>query len=199
MHPLRLSGKLILGSASPRRKELLDGLGFKSEVHVIPCNETWPESVPPLAVAEYIASIKASAFHSYIQENPTDIILTADTTVISGNQILNKPGNESEAREMLRLLSGKVHTVATGVCLQNAKKIKQFTSISKVWVKPLSAEFIHYYVTEYQPFDKAGSYGIQEFFGLAAVSRISGCYYSIMGLPTAKVYTHLNRYFHAND
>jgi len=197
-HPLNLTGHLILGSASPRRAALLQGLGFNFSQLTSPGNEEWPSHLAPAQVAEFLALKKAEAI---IQNHPlpaSSILLTADTTVLLGNTILNKPESLEDAKSMLMQISGNVHKVISGVCLRDAVTCVSFTEVSQVRVRICSPELIDYYLHTSPPLDKAGAYGIQEFFGMAAIESIKGCYYNIMGLPTAALYEALKQHFHAN-
>lgn len=179
--------KLILGSASPRRAELLRSLDLDSCVRTLPSlDESYPADLPVPQVAEYIARHKATAYISTLDED--EILLTADTVVCVGSVALGKPQSRGEALEMLTQLCGGVHQVYTGVCIAGAQGIIASASEStQVYCAPLSDEELAHYVDRYQPYDKAGGYGIQEWFGMRAIERIHGCYYNVMGLPTALV------------
>ena len=174
--------KLILASNSPRRKELLAGLGIPFEVKVLPdIDESCPATISVEQQAQYIAQHKAAA---YIVQ-PDEFLITADTTVVIDNQILGKPVDSADAQRMLQLLSGREHQVITGVCLRtyNAK------SLFSVATKELTEAEIQYYVAHYKPFDKAGAYGIQEWIGFIGVTQIHGSYYNVMGLPIQRIYS----------
>ena len=162
------------------------GFNFKIKVKEVP--EDYPPHLHREQVAEYLANHKAEAYQEEIQD---EILITADTIVCLDNIILNKPADEREAGQMLRQLSGKVHEVITGVCLYSREKKDLFHDITQVHFKELSEGEIHYYVQHYQPFDKAGAYGSQEWMGMVAIDRIEGSYFNVMGLPVHKVYTHL--------
>lgn len=183
--------KLFLGSQSPRRKELLASLGYKFEVVSIDCEEIYPDDIQAKEVAGYLSELKAKAFR-VLEEN--EILITADTIVAMDNQILGKPQNEQNAKEMLQLLSGKIHQVYTAISIKTNEKIITETDVADVELLPLSDEEIHYYVEKFQPMDKAGAYGIQEWLGMAKISKINGNFYTIMGLPTAIVYENLRRF-----
>lgn len=183
--------KLLLASNSPRRKELLRDLGYTYETVSISCEETFPEELAAAEVAGYLADLKSLAYHN-LQTN--EILLTADTVVVFENKLLGKPKNEYEAREMLRLLSGNVHHVYTGITLRSLNKKKSATECAAVYFEPISENEIDRYLTEFQPFDKAGSYGIQEWLGMAKISKIEGSFYTVMGLPTHLVYRLLNSF-----
>lgn len=177
-----LKGKeVILASQSPRRKELLQGLNLKFRTMSMAVDETYPHDMPANEVAGYLAQKKAVAYSSELKKN--SIIITADTIVIVEDVILEKPENEQEAADMLTQLSGKVHEVMTGVCVKSLTKTKCFTVSTKVHFKALTVEEIFYYVHQYKPFDKAGSYGIQEWIGYIGVNSIEGSYFNVMGLP----------------
>lgn len=184
--------KIILASNSPRRRELLGGLGIDFEVRVLKdIDESFPSNLPALEVAQYIAEKKAAAY------NPSDgeLILTADTIVVVGEEILGKPHDAADARRMLRLLSGRTHQVVTGVCLSTADKHRSFSVVSDVEFKQLSEEEIDYYVDRYRPFDKAGAYGIQEWIGYIGVTSLRGSYFNVMGLPIQRIYEELRAHF----
>lgn len=183
--------QLILASKSPRRQELLRALDLDFEVIVKPIEESFPESLPVLEVAEYLANQKSNAFD---QVTDNKLLITSDTVVISGSKILGKAKNTAEAFEMIRMLSGETHSVATGVCIRSEQKRKSFTEITKVTFDTLDESEIRYYIEKYQPFDKAGAYGIQEWLGMIAISKIEGDYYNVMGLPLNSLYRHLKEF-----
>ncbi|SHF33103.1 Maf-like protein [Dysgonomonas macrotermitis] len=190
---MELNYKLILASNSPRRKELLSGLDINYEVVVIPgIDESYPDTIEKRQVAQYIAQKKAAAYGDYLKENT--LVITADTVVILDNKIFGKPANEVAAKQMLRELSGHTHQVITGVCLTSAEKQHSFSVISEVRFCTLSESEIDYYVTRYQPMDKAGAYGIQEWIGYVGVEFISGSYYNVMGLPIQRLYRELKNF-----
>lgn len=180
--------KIYLGSQSPRRKELLASLGYDFEVVSIDCEEIFPKEILAKDVAGFLSELKAKAFRN-LAEN--EILITADTIVAFDNQILVKPKNEQEAQEMLRLLSGNTHQVYTAISIKTNEKIITETDVADVELLPLDDEEINYYVEKFQPMDKAGAYGIQEWLGMAKISKINGSFYTIMGLPTAKLYEKL--------
>ena len=185
--------KLVLASHSPRRKELLAGLGMPFEVRVLQdIDEDYPDNLPVNEVARYIAKEKADAYRRIVA--PDELIITADTVVIVGDEILGKPVDEADAIRMLRLLSGRTHQVTTGVCLLTAEKERCFDVTTDVTFKALSDEEIHYYVDHYRPFDKAGAYGIQEWIGYIGVTGLHGSYYNVMGLPVQRIYQELTKY-----
>jgi len=185
--------KIILASNSPRRKELLSGLDIDYEVRILPdIDESYPDNLNCEDVAQYIAEKKAKAYTNMIAENM--LVITADTVVILDGIIYGKPSDETEARQMLRDLSGKTHKVITGVCLTSAKKQKSFSVLSDVRFSKLDYEEIDYYVSKYKPFDKAGAYGIQEWIGYVSVEYISGSYFNIMGLPIQRLYRELKQF-----
>ena len=189
-----LKYKLILASNSPRRKELLAGLGVPFEVRVLQdIDEHYPESLPVNEVARYIAKEKADAYRRIVA--PDELIITADTVVIVGDEILGKPIDEADAVRMLKLLSGRTHQVTTGVCLLTAEKERCFDVTTDVTFKALTDEEIHYYVNRYRPFDKAGAYGIQEWIGYIGVTGLNGSYYNVMGLPVQRIYQELTKHY----
>lgn len=185
--------RLILASNSPRRKELLSGIDVEYETRVIPdIDESFPNSLPLEDVAIYLAKKKASAYLKELNDN--ELLITADTVVLLNDKILGKSANEQESATMLRKLSGKTHKVITAVCLTSTKKQVSFSDTSVVTFGPLSDAEINYYVSKYKPFDKAGSYGVQEWIGYVAVEKIEGSYYNVMGLPVFKIYKELKMF-----
>lgn len=184
--------KIILSSNSPRRKELLAGLGVDFEVKVIKgVDESYPNDLQSDKVAEYIAREKAAAYDVEADE----LVITADTVVIVGDDILGKPHNAEDAHRMLRELSGRTHHVVTGVCMKTSKEEYSFSVATGVTFKTLSDNEIHYYVDKYKPFDKAGAYGIQEWIGYIGVTGLDGSYYNVMGFPVQRVYEELTGRF----
>ena len=191
---MELKYKLILASNSPRRKELLAGLGVPFEVRVLQdIDEHYPENLPVNEVARYIAKEKADAYRRIVAAD--ELIITADTVVIVGDEILGKPMDEADAVRMLRLLSVRTHQVTTGVCLLTAEKERCFDVTTDVTFKTLTDEEIHYYVNRYRPFDKAGAYGIQEWIGYIGVTGLNGSYYNVMGLPVQRIYQELTKHY----
>ena len=182
--------KLVLGSNSPRRSELLAKMGFAFERVKIDCDETFDEKLPVIKVAEYLAQKKAEAYTSLGED---EVLITADTTVVCDQNILNKPKDAEEAHRMLQILSGRTHQVVTGVCIRTSQKMEVFSGITNVLVSSLTEEDILHYVSEYKPFDKAGAYGIQEWFGVTQIEKIDGCFYNVMGLPCEALYRRLKR------
>lgn len=185
--------KIILGSNSPRRKELLSGLDIKFNVKVIPgLEENYPETLDPQEIPVFLSKQKAEAYLSSLDD--TMLLITADTIVWNGNAVIGKPKNRAEAIQMLRSLSGHEHHVVTGVCLTTTKKQLTFSVISSVCFASLNDEEIIYYVDKYKPFDKAGAYGIQEWIGYVGVESISGSFYNVMGLPVQRLYQELKTF-----
>ena len=182
--------KIILASNSPRRRELLAGLGLAFEVRVLEgVDERYPASLPADDVAEYIAAEKAEAYRSVMQ--PDELLITADSVVICDGEVLGKPVDETDACRMLRQLSGKTHHVVTGVCLTTTTAQRRFSVTTEVTFKKLTDSEIHYYVDNYHPLDKAGAYGIQEWIGYIGCTGLRGSYYNVMGLPVQRIYTEL--------
>lgn len=180
---------IILASKSPRRQELLNLMGYSFKVELKDVDESYPKNLSPAEIAVYISEKKAKAFKS---EN--DIVITADTIVAINGEILGKPENHAHAFEMLRKLSGAKHEVFTGVSLAKGEKIISFYDRTEVYCREVSDEEINYYITHFKPFDKAGSYGVQDWWGLAVVERLEGSYTNVMGLPTEKLYKALNNF-----
>lgn len=184
---------IILASNSPRRRELLGGLGIPFEVKVLPdISETYPDTLPACETAQYIAVEKAAAYRDSMQ--PDDLVITADTVVICGDEVLGKPADEQDACRMLRLLSGRTHHVITGVCLTTQGRQRAFSVRTEVTFKALSDEEIDYYVRNYRPMDKAGAYGIQEWIGYIGVTGLNGSYFNVMGLPVQRIYEELRHF-----
>ena len=185
--------EIILASASPRRKQLLEELGITFKVKTIKVEENYPDDYPVEKVAQYLSEIKAAAFH--MQEmNNNSLVITADTIVAVGDTILGKPTDEKHAKVILKKLSGKRHKVITGVTLRTLQKRHSFSVSTEVYFKKLSQDEIDYYVSNYSPLDKAGAYGIQEWIGHVAIDKIEGSYFNVMGLPTHRLYEELIRF-----
>ena len=182
--------KVILASGSPRRRQLLSGLGIDYTIKVLPdVNEAYPETLKGEDIPLYIAREKAEAYLKGIESD--ELIITADTIVWLDNEVLGKPTDERQAKVMLRMLSGKTHHVITGVCLTTSEFQKSFTTTTEVTFAKLSEEEIDYYVEKYRPLDKAGAYGIQEWIGFVGVEAINGSYFNVMGLPIQRLYKEL--------
>ena len=182
--------KLILASNSPRRKELLSGLGVDFEVRVLPdIDESYPSDLPATETAQYIAVAKARAYQDTLAND--ELVITADTVVIVGNEVLGKPVDNDDARRMLHQLSGRTHHVVTGVCLTTKERQRAFSVTTGVTFKVLTDEEIDYYINNYHPLDKAGAYGIQEWIGYIGCTSLSGSYFNVMGLPVQRIYQEL--------
>ena len=182
--------RLILASASPRRRELLADCDIDFELaEKFECEECYPADLETDKVAEYLSQLKSNAYPHALGE--CDILLTADTVVILGDKILGKPHSAEEAREMIASLSDATHKVVTGVTLRTAERTISFSAESLVSFRKLDAEEIDYYVEKYQPMDKAGAYGIQEWIGYIGIEGIEGSFYNVMGLPVQRLYTIL--------
>lgn len=184
-----MTKKLILGSGSPRRKELLAGLGFEFEVRTKDTPENYPVTLDLKDVPEYLATLKAKALFEDLKDD--EIVLCADTVVILNGKILGKPVDRTNAIEMISELSGKTHEVITGVFIGNETIRKTFADRTEVTFTKLTLAEIESYIDKYQPYDKAGSYGVQEWIGYAAVEKMNGSYTTVMGLPTHLVYREL--------
>lgn len=184
---------IILASNSPRRRELLGGLGFEFEVKVLPnIQEDYPAELPASQIAQYIASEKADAYRSMMKDD--DLLITADTVVIVDDEVLGKPADAADARHMLNKLSGRKHQVITGVCLVTLQERRCFSVSTDVSFKALQDEEINYYIEHYRPFDKAGAYGIQEWIGYVGVTGLEGSYFNVMGLPVQRIYSELQTF-----
>ncbi|MBV8327100.1 Maf family nucleotide pyrophosphatase [Chryseobacterium sp.] len=182
--------KLLLASQSPRRKELLTSLGFEFEVVKTDCEEILPADIKIEEAAAYLSQLKADTFRSL---SPDEILLTADTVVAIEDKVLGKPADETDAKNMLRHLSGKTHQVYTGITIKTQDRVFTETDVADVTFDEITDGEIEFYIQKYQPFDKAGSYGIQEWLGMAKIKNINGSFYTIMGLPTHLVYKILQK------
>lgn len=183
--------QVILASKSPRRKDLLTALGVDFKVkEQTNQDESYPETLQGAEIVEFLAKQKSSSFET--KEN--ELIISADTIVCVENKVLGKPNNEYEAKEMLKLLSGKTHQVFTGVCLKTKEKQRVFSVTSSVTFSSLSDEEIDFYIKNFHPFDKAGAYGIQEWIGFIGIQSISGSYWNVMGLPLQRLYQELKKF-----
>ncbi|MDE6696397.1 MAG: Maf family nucleotide pyrophosphatase [Muribaculaceae bacterium] len=185
---------ITLASKSPRRQELLAMLDIPFEIKVKDgIDESYPADMPAIEVPEFLSRLKGKAYAEDIKEN--EMVVTADTIVILDGQIFGKPHDKKDAIEMLMTLQGRTHTVASGVCIATKEKIVSFTACTAVTFAPLSREEATWYVEKYQPLDKAGAYGIQEWIGCAAVASINGSFYNVMGLPVHQLYNVLKEEF----
>ena len=186
---------IILASQSPRRREILKMLGVDFKVVVKDTDETFPPELQGGAIPEHIAVLKASAFDSDLQSLPDNtIIIASDTIVYIDNKVIGKPKGREDAIKMLKTLSGRCHQVLTGVCIKTKDRQRSFFAESKVWFRELSDDEITYYVDNYRPFDKAGAYAVQEWIGAAAIAKIEGSYYNVMGLPSQMLYNELLKF-----
>lgn len=182
--------KVILASNSPRRRELLAGLGLQFEVRVLAdIEENYPPTLPATQIAKYIAHKKAEANKAIMAKN--EMIITADTIVVVDDMVMGKPADDADAIRMLSTLSGKTHKVITGVCITTLNKQTVFDVTTGVTFKTLTDEEINYYITHFHPTDKAGAYGIQEWIGYIGVTGLEGSYYNVMGLPVQRIYDEL--------
>ncbi len=182
--------KVVLASNSPRRKELLTGLGIEYVVKTMPdVDESFPDSLVSDEIPAYIAREKANAYRTIIEKD--ELIITADTIVWIDGEVLGKPENTEDARKMLKKLSGMTHQVITGVCLTTQQWQRDFTATTEVRFAMLTEDEIDYYVEKYAPMDKAGAYGVQEWIGFIGVESISGSYFNVMGLPIQRLYREL--------
>lgn len=188
---MTFSRSLILASGSPRRQYLMKEAGFQFEIRPSYADESFPVSMPVQFVPSYLAEKKAKTLQDQITD---EVVITADTVVILGGEIMNKPANRDEAVLMLNRLSGNSHMVITGVCLLDKSKAEIFDDRTKVTFKKLTSEEIAFYVDTYKPYDKAGAYGAQDWIGMVAIERIVGSYFNVMGLPIHKVYKRLHAF-----
>ena len=182
--------KIILASNSPRRRELLSGLGFEYEVRTIPgLDESYPAGLSMEEIPQHISRKKAAAYSL----NEDELLITADTIVYCKGEVLGKPVDEADACRMLRQLNGCTHQVVTGVTLKTREQVRTFSCTTQVTFAELSDEEIAYYVQHYAPYDKAGAYGVQEWIGFVGVTRLEGSYFNVMGLPVQRLYTELKK------
>ena len=182
--------KLILASNSPRRRQLLTELGLAYEIRLLPVDEDFPAHLRRAEVAEYLAAHKAAAYASGLA--PDEVVLTADTIVCLGDDVLNKPADVAEATAMLTRLQGRAHEVITAVCLRCGDgRAVVFSDQATVYFRPLSLAEISHYIVTAQPFDKAGAYGAQDWLGMVGITRLEGSYFTVMGLPTHRVWEEL--------
>ena len=190
LHDILKNYRLILASASPRRRELLTSCDLDFTLaEKFECEECYPADLEADRVAEYLSQLKSNAYPHTLATN--DILLTADTVVIVGGEILGKPKDSADAERMLKMLSGATHKVVTGVTLRTAKQTISFSAESSVTFRTLEAEEIAYYIEKYRPLDKAGAYGIQEWIGYIGIEGIEGSFYNVMGLPVQRLYQAL--------
>lgn len=181
--------KIILGSASPRRQELLRSLGFAYTCQPINADESFAPSLKAQEIPLYLSAHKSKEFPNALAND--ELLITADTIVWCENEVFNKPANFEEGMAMLKRLSGRMHEVFTGVTIRSAQNSVSFYDCSKVYFKNLTEEEITYYLTHYKPYDKAGAYGVQEWIGYVAIEKIEGSFYNVMGLPVKLVYEQL--------
>ena len=185
--------RLLLASHSPRRRQLLHDCGLDYTLAAgYEVDERYPAGLTPADVPLYLSQLKSDAYPEPLAER--DILLTADTTVAADGRILGKPRDRADAVGMLHLLAGAEHLVTTGVTLRTSRRRHSFAATTAVRFRPLADEEIEYYVDRFRPFDKAGAYGIQEWIGYAAIERIEGSFYNVMGLPVQRLYVELERF-----
>lgn len=192
MHLNKFFFNIILGSSSPRRNELLKSLGFDFVINPSNADEDYPLNLKGHEIPVFLAEKKALSFNGVLTE--TDLLITADTIVWCEGEIFNKPINFEEGKLMLQTLSGKMHEVFTAVCLKSANKQIIFYDATKVYFKKFTNEEIEYYLNKYKPYDKAGSYGVQEWIGYIGIEKIEGSFYNVMGLPVKKLHEELMKF-----
>jgi septum formation protein len=185
---MNLEKKLILGSNSPRRSDILKSAGFEFEIEVREIDETYSLKLKNEEIPLFLAKQKALVFHDIPDSS---LVLTADTVVVIDNQTLNKPQNTAEATQMLKMLSNEKHSVYTACCIKQGENFTSFYDKTDVYFKTLTDAEIAYYIEKHRPFDKAGAYGVQDFIGMVGIEKIEGSFYTVMGLPIHLVYTHL--------
>ena len=182
----------ILASKSPRRQQLLQLLGIPFVVKTHEVEENYPEDLTKEEIPVYLAKLKSETFRSELKDN--DLLITADTIVWMNGKVLGKPADRNEAKSMLKELSGKGHQVISGICLTSVNKQISFYSLSNVQFKKLTDKEIEYYISHSNPFDKAGSYGIQDWIGIIGITGIDGSFYNVMGLPIQKLYEEIQKF-----
>jgi septum formation protein len=182
--------KIVLGSQSPRRAELLKQMNINFRIHTMATPELVPPEIPSTEVAKYLANLKAQPLLAALQAD--ELLLTSDTVVLLEGEILGKPTNPEDAFDMLSRLSGNKSAVTTGVFLGNNQYFELFDVTTEVYFHPLTPAEINYYISNFHPFDKAGAYGIQEWIGQIGIEKIVGCYYNVMGLPTSEIWQRLD-------
>lgn len=181
--------KIVLASKSPRRQELMKGLDISFEVRTMEVDENFPPALQREEIPLFLSKLKAQAFLPEMKEN--EVVITADTVVWVNDHVLNKPEDRNEAIAMVKELSGNHHVVYTGVTITSKEKTISFFDETKVYFETLTQEEIEYYIDKYQPYDKAGSYGVQEFIGYMGINKLEGSYFNVMGLPVHQVYKKL--------
>lgn len=190
---LKIPYHIILASASPRRKQLLEGLGLDFEIRIVDANENyWPPELKAEEVPLFLAKLKSKAYTEVLK--PKEVLITSDTIVWCENQVLNKPLNFAEGKKMLGQLSGKMHEVFTAVHLRSSVKESSFFERTKVYFKELSDDEITYYLNHHSPYDKAGAYGAQDWIGYIGIEKIEGSFYNVMGLPVKLLYEELLKF-----
>jgi len=188
-----LKYKIVLGSNSPRRKELISGLDIPCEVVSLPdVDENYPNTLWKEEIPVYLARLKAEAYRKLMKDNT--FLITADTIVWLNGQVFGKPSDEEDAKAMLRALSGRTHEVITGMCLTTSEKQQAFYAVSSVKFAVLEEKEIDYYIQKYKPYDKAGAYGVQEWIGYIGVESLNGSFYNVMGLPVRLLYRYLKEW-----
>jgi septum formation protein len=188
---MQIKFKIILGSASPRRHQFFKEMNIPFEVMLKDVQEIYPPNLKGFEITDFLAELKAAAYENL---DPESVVITSDTIVWHENKALGKPKNEVEAIQMLKSMSGKTHQVITSVCFKTSYNIKTFHEITNVSFKNLNDTMIEYYVKEFQPLDKAGAYGIQEWIGLVGIEKIEGSYTNVVGMPTALVFEYLQNF-----
>lgn len=189
---MNFNRSLTLASKSPRRHYLLESCGFKFKTANLEIDESYRPDLSIYEVAKFLAKKKAEAF---IFNEPDEVVVTADTVVIFKNEILVKPQDREEAISMLTHLSGDTHEVVTGVCIRDSQHLQVFDDLTSVTFKDMTKEEIIFYIDNFKPYDKAGAYGIQDWWGMVCVEKLSGSYFNVMGLPTHKLYHELMAFF----
>ena len=192
MNPLSISWNVILASKSPRRQNLIKELGIDFEIRTKEVEEIYPEELEREHVALFLSELKANAFADEIKEK--DLVITSDTIVCLGDRIIGKPKGREDAFHMLSDLSGNKHEVITAVTLTSSEKQESFHVVTEVYFKVLTNHEIDYYINKYEPYDKAGSYGIQEWLGYIGIEKINGSYFNVMGLPVKELYEALDNF-----
>lgn len=183
--------KIILGSGSPRRKFFLEELGLEFEIRLKEVEENYPDTLVGAEITDFLSKLKAAPFLQELEDN--EILITADTIVWLDNKAIGKPKNSIDAKEMLSKLSGNVHEVISTIAVTTNRKTTLVNETTKVKFKMLTNDEINYYINKFKPFDKAGSYGIQEWIGYIGIEKIEGSYFNVMGFPVQKFYELMSK------
>jgi septum formation protein len=185
--------KFILASKSPRRKQILEWAAIPFQIITEETAEEYPESMPKRNVPKYLATLKGSVIHNKVKNTESSVVIAADTIVLFNEKIFGKPVNREDAVRILSELSGNMHEVITGVSIHWQNNHFSFSETTRVWFSPITQSEIEFYVDNYKPYDKAGSYAIQEWIGVTTIQKVEGCFFNVMGLPMNRLYHELKK------